>query len=362
MKDTDKNLYFKFFVLGVFILSSACLSTNDNLGSLGISKNSAKYFKLSQNSLYIADTSKQIIEKLDLVTRKKTLIAGIQGTTGTDNGDATSATFNSPMGFVLVNGSGSRANLVDSIYVADSTNCAIRKIDLTITPNQVSTVIGVPGSCAIQDTTTDINPATELPYIPKLKSPRAITKINNLLYIGDSSTIRTLNLSNNALTTIAGAVTINFLDGVGTEARIRLINDMTVLNGNIFFTDLNSHAIRKLTVSSSTVSTLQFYVDGKAPAPGFNAKSTLVAAKFNRPFGIATDGSYRLFISDRQNNSVRIINLSTDQVRSVLGSPGDSFDKNGSVENGSVFRPSGIAYSKSHGILVGNHFGVHQIK
>ena len=361
MDNTTHSLYFKFTVLSIFILSSACLSTYDNLSSLGINNNSAKYFKLSQNDLYIVDSSKHIIEKLDLNTKNKTLIAGVTAVTGSLDGDALAANFKSPMDIAFKQGVGARQGLVDIIYVADSGNCTIRKIDLTVTPNQVSTVIGTPGTCRYQDTTTDIDINTGLPIAPALRSPRAIELVNDILYIGDNSTIRSYNLSTSTLTTLAGAATVNFLDGVGIDARIRLINDFVLLKGDLYFTDLNSHAIRKFTISNNTVSTLHTFKDD-VPSAGFKDQSALIDARFNRPFGLATDGSYRLFVADRMNNSVRIINLTTSSIRAVVGKPSDSFDKNGVLENSSVYRPSAIAYSRLHGIVVGNHFGVHQIK
>ena len=79
----------------------------------------------SKSNLYIADTGNQLIRMVKISNNKIYYIAGtlgVKGYTG-DNGDATSATFHNPIGLAI-----DIANN-DDIYVADSKNNAIRRID-----------------------------------------------------------------------------------------------------------------------------------------------------------------------------------------------------------------------------------------
>lgn len=87
--------------------------------------------------LYVSDTENNVIRRID-AGGNVTTIAGVGGTSGYRDGDAGTALFNRPMGIACKDG---------SIYVADSGNNRIRKIEKTT----VTTVAGA-GTELYEDT------------------------------------------------------------------------------------------------------------------------------------------------------------------------------------------------------------------
>ena len=121
------------------------------------------------------------------------------------------------------------------------------------------------------------------------------------VYVADSSnhTIRKITPSG-MVTTLAGkAGSSGYKDGTGTAA---LFNEpfgvVADSAGNVFVTDTNSNAIRKIT-PAGVVTTL-----AGGSGPGTN-DGTGPAAKFHEPHGIAMDSSGTLYVADYENHMVR---------------------------------------------------------
>jgi sugar lactone lactonase YvrE len=127
------------------------------------------------NSLWVADTSNQLIRKIDLSSNTTSTIAGKAGVEGKDNGPGASATFDNP---------GALATDGKTLYVADADNHAIRKINLA--DNTVTTLCEVSGHIGsglainragnklyLSDTTensvaqVDVSNGTVSPFFPK---------------------------------------------------------------------------------------------------------------------------------------------------------------------------------------------------
>jgi DNA-binding beta-propeller fold protein YncE len=84
--------------------------------------------------LYVADSWNHAIRRVDLATNEVTTFAGVSGTQGAADGVGDQARFNLPMDLIYDGG---------SLYVADSGNAAIRRIDATT--REVTTFIGTLG-------------------------------------------------------------------------------------------------------------------------------------------------------------------------------------------------------------------------
>ena len=120
--------------------------------------------------IYIADTQNNRIRKLNVATGEVTTIAGtgIAGFSG-DGGGAMNAELNYPTD-VAISSSG-------VLFVADSKNHTIRKID---TNGIISTCAGIPGVAGYSDDRTRAVNA-------KLNTPRGVFITNdNILYIADT--------------------------------------------------------------------------------------------------------------------------------------------------------------------------------
>lgn len=170
-------------------------------------------------NVYVADQGNHVIRKIT-PSGAVTKFAGQAGQSGNVNGNAnTVAKFYSPTGIIYHNG---------NLYVADLSNSAIRKIDLST--NIVSTVVS------------------------SLWTPHDLVILNNDYFISDQHRIR--KYDGNSLSTYVGSTqlsTSGYQDGNGTTARFYNIKSI-VLNptdSNLYIADQDNHVIRKAIVCQS---------------------------------------------------------------------------------------------------------------
>lgn len=234
-------------------------------------------------NVYVADTSNHTIRFISTIG-DVTTIAGGAGVSGAVDGNGTSARFFGPTALV-VDASG-------NIYVADSSNHAIRRISNT---RDVTTLAGVMGSLGFADG----NGASA-----RFSTPSGITidSAGNL-YVADSlnQVIRRVT-SGGTVTTLAGlAGNAGVTDGVGANARFNHPTGLAVdVSGNLYITDTFSSTLRKLVLSTSDVTTIA----GLALSTGF-ADGAGQTARFNQPIGVAVDFAGAIYIADTRNHTIR---------------------------------------------------------
>lgn len=102
---------------------------------------------------------------------------------------------------------------------------------------------------------------------------------------------------------------------VGAGTRFNGPSGITTDGANLFVADSDNHVIRKIELASGSVTTLA----GSAGHMGY-ADGTGAAARFNKPAGITTDGSY-LYVVEIENSTIRQIELATGIVTTLAGSP-----------------------------------------
>src|SRR6266581_5072188 len=101
-------------------------------------------------------------------------------------------------------------------------------------------------------------------------------------------------------TTLAGQASIGSADGTGSAARFDYPWGMaTDSSGNVYVADTYNYTIRKIT-PAGVVTTLA----GLAGSSG-SADGTGSAARFNRPSGVATDSSGNVYVADYGNSTIR---------------------------------------------------------
>jgi sugar lactone lactonase YvrE len=217
-----------------------------------------------------------------------------------------------------------------AVYVANSRNNTIDKIDLT--SHSISLLAGQ----LFKEGTADGTGATAL-----FTSPSGVAIAGTNLYVSDTnnSTIRKITLPGGVVTTVAGAVNIpGSDDGKGEAAHFNLPTQIAVdPNGNrLFLTDTNNSIIRMIQIPDMIVKTIggQAQAEGKVDGPP--AKSS-----FNRPRGIATDGKF-VYVSDTGNNMVRKIDLS-NLTTSTLAGTGEEGDKDGAGTEAQFNNPGAMA-------------------
>jgi Concanavalin A-like lectin/glucanases superfamily/FG-GAP-like repeat/HYDIN/CFA65/VesB-like, Ig-like domain/Abnormal spindle-like microcephaly-assoc'd, ASPM-SPD-2-Hydin/FIMAH domain/NHL repeat len=280
------------------------LATNANLHSpLGVAMDAA-------GNLYIADTGNGSIRKVSANGNIST-VAGISGTGGFsgDGGPATSAMLGIPSGI----GVDSDGNL----YIADSNNGRIRKVD---TSGTIATVAGD----GIGGFVGDGGPAT----IASLMYPRgvALDSARNL-YIADTNNnrIRKVDTSGN-ISTVAGNGSFGYSGDGGLATSAGLYNPFDVSvdgSGNLYIADTNNNRIRKVDASGN-ISTVAG--NGTAGYSGDGGAAT--SASLASPYGVAVDGAGDLYIADAGNSRIRKVDASGN-ISTVAGNGTEGYSGDG---------------------------------
>jgi sugar lactone lactonase YvrE len=247
-----------------------------------------------------------------------TIAGGI--TAGTADGVGSLARFGTSVSGVVVDSLG-------NIFVADSANYTIRKIDPSAT---VTTIAGRAG----------VQSALDGPIVTAtLHYPTGLTiDSNGNLFFAEYllGTVRKISPTD-GVSTIAGiAGVVGYTDGPPDTATFYLPTDLAVdPAGNILVADLRNHSIRKILPSGlvTTMAGLANY--GSADGTGY-------AAKFKSPDGIAVDRQGNVFVSDRENNTIRRI-TPTGDVRTLAGQAGMPGSTDGPGADARFNYPRGLA-------------------
>jgi Secretion system C-terminal sorting domain/PKD-like domain/NHL repeat len=242
-------------------------------------------------NLYVADVSSHRIRKVVIATGVVTTLAG--STKGDADGTGTAAQFSSPLGIV--------ADRAGNLYVADQSNHRIRKI--VITTGVVTTLAG---------STNGYADGTGMEA--KFAFPQGVAIGGDNLYVTDANNdrIRKIVITTGVVTTLAGS-TIGTTDGTGTAAQFSRPRGIAADGDNLYVTDNFSHRIRKIVIATSAVTTLAGSTIGTTDGTG-------TAANFNRPSGVAADGSGNLYVGDFANHLIRKIVIATGVVTTLAGS------------------------------------------
>ena len=171
-------------------------------------------------------------------------------------------------------------------------------------------------------------------------SPYGITTDGTNLYVADSasSTIRKIGIATGGVATLAGTAAKNgSTDGAGTAALFYFPFGVTTDGTNLYITDRNNHTLRMLNIATGAVTTLA----GTAGTSG-TTDGTGTAARFNSPYGITTDGT-NLYVADTFNHVIRKVAIASGVVTTLAGNAGTSGSTDG-IGTAALFNdPHGIA-------------------
>ena len=146
----------------------------------------------------------------------------------------------------------------------------------------------------------------------------------------------TLGLKN-IVSTIAGLVgTAGSADGSDALAAFDAPKGITTDGSSLFLADSNNHTIRKIDIATGIVSTLAGTAGKKGGQDGIGS-----VARFNRPFGISTDGR-NLYVTDSNNHTIRQIDIDTGAVITLAGKVGEVGYVDGKGKRARFFIPEGI--------------------
>jgi len=234
-------------------------------------------------SLYVTDSNNHCIRQIDIESGEVTTLAGGVGEVGYADGAGRQARFFIPEG-ITTDGA--------SLYVSDTHNHSIRKIDLE--SETVTTIAGLSGAPGFAD---DVGTNARFAY------PKGITTDGRNLYVVDfgNHRVRKVVIASGLVTTLAGG-TANQEDSSAEQAESACFNyptGITTDGRNLYVVDTFNRSVRKLSITGGAV----FTVAGKADLEG--ATDAIGSeARFKDPVGITGDGSH-LFVTDSGNHTVR---------------------------------------------------------
>lgn len=282
---------------------------------------------LSGNYLYVADSGHHRVLECDLSGRVLRQFGS--GGSGFIDGPMELAAFNRPHGLCIER---------DTLYIADTGNHAVRRIQLR--GGDIDTVVGAgrPG-------TPKEGPVAD-PRMVALDQPRAVSLAAGTLYIataGDNRIWR-FDLGAPGLSLVAGSGQLAVADGLRDTASFAEPTSLAAVQQAVYVCDAAGSAIRSTNAVSGKVATIL----GQDAWSHGNADGARADARLQQPQAIALDpGSPVLWIADSGNDSLRSLRLGGGELTTVqlpqrLHSPGGL-----AVADGVVW----IADTDAHAVL-----------
>ncbi len=136
-----------------------------------------------------------------------------------------------------------------------------------------------------------------------------------------------MTISTGIISTIAGSSTSSGYsgdNGAATSAKLNYPSGVSLdSTGNMYIADRYNHRIRKVTVSTSIITTIAGSSTGSSLS-GDGGMAT--SAALNYPFSVLIDSSSNLYIVDSDNNVIRFVSDSSDSIKTYSGtfSAGDN--------------------------------------
>lgn len=242
----------------------------------------------SAGNLYIADTANNSIRKITSAGTISTFAGtGQIGNTG-DGGEASKAVFDHPIGLAL--------DSQGKLYIADTSNNRIRVVG---TDGKIDAFAG----SGTAGSTGDGGPAKDA----RLNRPQGLfVDSSGVVYIADTFNHRIRKVdTDGTITTVAGVGTPGYSGDGGPATKAELRYPKSVVKdaaGNLFIVDSFNARIRVVTPDGIIQTVAGDGFHGYAGDDGPAAK-----ARFRFPSGLAVDPQGRLYVTDTQNNRVRML-------------------------------------------------------
>ncbi|QQG44737.1 MAG: redoxin domain-containing protein [Candidatus Roizmanbacteria bacterium] len=198
--------------------------------------------------------------------------------------------------------------LGNNLYVCDTDNHLLKKVDLKT--KKVSTIAG-----------TGIQAPFGQPISGKaleiaLSSPWDIDYFDKFFYIAmaGSHQIWRYGFENNVMELFAGNGYEGLVDNHWSDAELAQPSGLSIYGNDIYFTDSESSSLRKINIDEEKVATLigkGLFTFGHKDGP-FNK------ALLQHPLGVFANSKF-LYIADTYNNAIRVVNLKTKDIETLVG-------------------------------------------
>ena len=273
-------------------------------------------------NVYVTDSSNVAVRKIDASARVTTL-AGTPPVRGSADGTGTAAGFFAPEGIAV--------DAAGNAFVADSGNDTIRKI----TPNGIATTFA--GTPSVGGTSNGAGPAASF-----LSLSGVAIDGGGTLYVTDLQAVRKI--------TSTGIVTTLRAGSPPDEALAVAVDP----SGNAYLTDFALHVILKVT-PSGTMSVLAGGTGEAGSTDGIGS-----AARFNGPLGIAIDATGNLYVADTGNQTIRKV-TPAGVVSTLAGTAGVFGRADGTGASASFSVLNGVAVDASGNVYATDHATIRRI-
>ena len=275
--------------------------------------------------LFVADSSHDRLVVMGLDGRVIETIGG--SAPGLADGDYDAARFTKPQGLALGDG---------VLYVADTGNHAVRKVDLA-----ARTVTTIAGTGRQGYDRTGGGRATTL----NLASPWDLLLDGSTLYVAmaGSHQLWTIDLAAGTARAFAGSGREARVDGALATAALAQPSGLALAGRRLVFADSESSSIRAVDLDAGKVVTLagaspiaqDLFSFGDADGRG-------MAAKLQHPLGVAAAPDGTVLVADSYNHRIKRLDPVTGEIVTVAGS-GEPGAADGPVKEASFSEPGGLA-------------------
>jgi sugar lactone lactonase YvrE len=233
-----------------------------------------------------------------------------------------------------------------NLYIAEAGNHVVRRVSAATGEIAIVAGRGIPGGDGDGGLATE----ARLSYPTNL----AFDSVGNL-YIADqgNNRIRVVDRVSGVIRTVAGNGSSNFSGdgGLATLAALRSPTDVAFdATGNLYITDWGNARIRRVDVATRLISTFAGTGNAASSGDGGNA----LQADIN-PYGLAIDGRGDLVFTEINQHRVRRIDQSTRTVRTIAGTGTAGFSGDGGPAiSAALSTPHGISIDTAGNVFVGD--------
>lgn len=285
-------------------------------------------------NLYIADFANHRIRKVTPGGIITTIAGSDSGGFSGDGGPATQALLGNPAGIAL--------DAAGNLYITDTLNPRVRKID---TNGIITTVAGngTNNNCPSGDPVPATSACLNAPY------GIAVDAAGNI-YVTGTFNHRIARISTDGMLTRIAGVGFPRFDGDGGPAANAALSQpydlMTDTAGNLYVADAGNQRIRRID-GSGIITT----VAGVGPQ-SFGDGGPAVAAALSRPNSVAVDSAGTTYIADTRNNRVRKV-TANGMITTLAGNGLAAFSgDNGPAGNASLNVPFGVALDQQGNVYI----------
>lgn len=251
---------------------------------------------ISNDRIAISDSNHNRIIITDMAGKIEKIIGS--GKIGFADGNFEDATFFRPQGLVFSS---------NTIFVADTENHAIRKIDLIT--GKVITVAGT---------------GKQGPWISSggkgketaLSSPWDVSAKDNFIFIAMAGNhqIWAYDTKTDMVSPFAGNGYENIIDGSRMRAQLAQPSGLSILDNTLYFADSETSSVREVDLKSGYVKTIV----GHGLFSFGHKDGRTDDALFQHPLGLCATQN-QVFVADTYNSALRKIDLKNETVTTIIG-------------------------------------------